>query len=219
MVSTEMSMDADGVMRMVRAMADAVTEQAVHLGHLDAISGDGDHGAGISRAMRTAASNLEAAPPSAPADALQRTGSVLMDEMGGAAGLLFGTIFTAAARRAGTAEQLDTRQWAAMITDAQDAVQKRGKAQPGDKTMVDALAPAAVAFREAAEQGLPLRDAFELSARAAAQGVEATKAMLPKQGRARFVGERSVGHADAGATSLSIMLGAAARSLTERSVA
>ena len=204
---------------MVRAMADAVTDQAALLGQLDAVAGDGDHGAGISRALRTAALSLESTPPTTPAEGLHRTGTVLIEEMGGAAGLLFGTIFTAAAKRAGTVEQLDTSQWAEMIAVAQNAVRLRGKAQPGDRTMVDALTPAAEALQQAASRGLELRDAFELAARAAAEGAEATKAMLPKQGRARFVGERSMGHPDAGATSLSIMLKAAARCLAEQSTA
>lgn len=209
-------MDVAGAVRMVRAMSDAVSAQADYLGRLDSVAGDGDHGAGISRGLQTAAANLETSPPVSPGEALRRTGTTLMDDMGGAAGLLFGTIFTVAAKRAGNSEKLDTKLWAQMLADALAAVQVRGKAQPGDKTMVDALAPAMSAMQDAAQRGLSLEIAFDTAVAAAEQGAATTADMLPRHGRARFVGERGKGHPDAGAVSLAIMLGAIAESLGGR---
>ena len=207
--------DTDGVVRLVQAMANAVAAQVDYLGQLDAIAGDGDHGVGLSRALTAAVASLAETPLSSPGEALRTTGRTLTDVMGGAAGLLFGTIFTTAAKRAADRDQLTTADWAAMLADALDAVRSRGKASPGDRTMVDALAAAVPAMQAAAADGLSLPRAFDITATAAEKGAEATATMVARYGRARYVGERSLGQPDAGASSLALMLRAGARQLAQ----
>jgi phosphoenolpyruvate---glycerone phosphotransferase subunit DhaL len=128
-----------------------------------------------------------------------------MNRMGGSSGALFGTLFLRAAMSVKDQDSLSVEQFAAMWQAGTQAVMARGKAQPGDKTMVDALVPAAESLSQAVADGKPLLAALEDAAHAAAQGAESTASLQAKHGRARYVGERAVGHVDAGARSAALI--------------
>ena len=189
---------------------------------LDAAIGDADHGINMDRGMRAVEDRLKALgePGEAGEPAhgdigalLKSVGMTLVSTVGGAAGPLYGTLFLGMGKAVGEAAELGVAQWAAAVDAGVQAVQARGKAQPGDKTMVDALAPAAEALNAAAASGLGAADAQRLAARAARQGMKATIPLVARKGRASYLGERSAGHQDPGATSSWLLMRAAADAL------
>jgi len=192
--------------RIIAAMAAAVGEQREQLAALDSLIGDGDHGANISAAMAAAAAQVAQLDAPTPAAVLRTTGRTVMDEMGCAAGVMFGSFFRACGRAVTDREALDVHDLARMMTAGLAEVQRRGQAQPGDKTLVDALAPAAQAMQAAVDAGAPLTTAVQQAAASARVGAESTTAMVARFGRAKHLGERAVGHQDAGATSVAVML-------------
>lgn len=192
------------VIQMIRLASAAVTRAADHLNALDSAVGDGDHGTALSGAFAEAVRQIDAQPESSPAAVLKTAALALMNKMGGASGALYGTFYLRLSTNAGTKETLTHADWAAMFSAGLEGVTTRGKAEPGDKTLVDALSPAVNAFAEAAN----LTEAFAAAAEAAQHGAEATVAMTARHGRAKFAGERSVGHMDAGAASISVMFAA-----------
>lgn len=192
--------------RIIEAMAAAVAEQREQLAALDSLIGDGDHGANISGAMAAAAAQVAQLDAPTPAAVLRTTGRTVMDEMGGAAGVMFGSFFRGCARAVTDREALDVHDLARMMAAGLAEVQRRGQAQPGDKTLVDALAPAAQAMQAAADAGAPLATAVQRAADSARAGAEATANMVARFGRAKHLGERAIGHQDAGATSVAVML-------------
>lgn len=176
------------------------------LGRLDAAAGDGDHGAAMVRGLRAA--NAAAAPApggSTAGELLVLAGSAFADDAGGASGALFGAMIGAAGQKLGEGPY-DTAAVAAALQAGLDRVCKLGKCQPGDKTMVDALAPFVAALDEAAAAGRPQAEAWQAALPAAEAGVEATKGMVARRGRSSRLGERSLGHADPGATSVCYLL-------------
>ena len=192
--------------RIIGAMAAAVAAQREQLAALDSLIGDGDHGANISAAMAAAATQVAQIDAPTPAAVLRITGRTVMDEMGGAAGVMFGSFFRGCARAVTDREALDVHDLARMLAAGLAEVQKRGQAQPGDKTMVDALAPAAQAMQAAADGDASLPVAVRQAADSARAGAEATAGMVARFGRAKHLGERAIGHQDAGATSVAVML-------------
>ena len=140
----------------------------------------------------------------------------LLSTVGGAAGPLYGSFFIGAAGALRDVDEVDAAAWAAALEAAVAAVQRRGKAEAGDKTMVDALLPARDALRSAADGGSGLREALQASAEAASKGAEATVPLLARKGRASYLGERSVGHQDPGATSTALLLQALAETADEQ---
>ena len=134
----------------------------------------------------------------------------LVSSVGGAAGPLYGTLFLQMGSAAGDREEVDLAGWTEMLDAGVKGVQARGKAQPGDKTMIDALLPALDALRAAADDGADLPDALRRSADAAAEGMRATIPLEARKGRASYLGPRSVGHQDPGATSSQLLLEVAA---------
>ena len=180
----------------VRKMADAVMAERDSLSALDSMVGDGDHGISLSKALDEAARQSAALPDPSPELVLHTAGVAVQNSMGGASGILFGALFIGMSRASASGD------FAAMLSGGLAEVQKRGKAARGDKTMVDALAPAV----DAAKQG----ETLDQVAKAALAGAESTKNMIAKFGRAKFLGERSLGFQDAGATSVAIMLAALA---------
>jgi dihydroxyacetone kinase-like protein len=188
---------------MVSAMAQLISANRVQLNTLDAELGDGDHGTGIATGFEAAAQEVEQA--ASPADVLNSAAKVLMNRMGGSSGALFGTLFLRAAMTVKEQPTLSPAQFAAMWQAGAEGVMARGKSQPGDKTMVDALMPAVDALNQAVAEGKPLLLALEESAQAAARGAEHTASLQAKHGRARYVGERSLGHVDAGAQSTALI--------------
>jgi dihydroxyacetone kinase-like protein len=207
----------DGVqwVMIIQAMANAIQRQSEHLSALDSTVGDGDHGVNMSAAMAVAAKMTGQLESPTPSSVLKVTGTTVMNEMGGASGVIFGAFFRGGGRAVKGKETMALEDVAAMLAAGLAEVQKRGKAQPGDKTMVDALAPALKAVREAEVAKLGLGEALARAAEQAGLGAEATRAMTARFGRAKALGERSIGYQDAGATSMAIMLAAWAETVAE----
>ncbi len=188
---------------MVSSMSQLISANRVQLNTLDAELGDGDHGTAIATGFETAAQEVEHA--TSPAEVLNMAAKVLMNRMGGSSGALFGTLFLRAAMTVKEQQTLSPAQFAAMWQAGAEGVMARGKSQPGDKTMVDALAPAVAALNQSVNAGKSLLLALEDAAQAAVQGAEHTASLQAKHGRARYVGERAIGHVDAGARSTALI--------------
>jgi dihydroxyacetone kinase-like protein len=192
-------------------MAEAMRENREYLTQLDAEIGDADHGTNMNRGFEAALERL--GEPTSPQDALKSVSTALIGKVGGSAGPLYGTAFLRAAPELG--DEVSAASVAAALEAALAGVKQRGKAEPGEKTMIDALEPAARAARETANSGGGVADALRSAADAAREGAESTASMTATKGRASYLGERSVGHVDPGASSTHLLLEAAARSLSE----
>jgi len=199
-----MSLSPAQTRTMLLHVAVAMQAERDVLTQADRAIGDGDHGIGMARGFAAAQKALEAAPGGSIADSLLAVGTALLSATGGAAGAIFGTFFRAGARGLAATERFDAAALASLLADGLAAVQERGKAVPGDKTVVDALTPAVAAA--AATRHSDLATALSAAAEAAAAGVEATRGMVARVGKAKTLGERSLGHADPGALSMSLIL-------------
>ena len=207
----------DGVVAWLRVYAEAVAENREYLTALDSAIGDADHGSNMDRGMQAVVGRIDG-PTAGAADGgvgalLKLVGMTLVSTVGGAAGPLYGTFFLQMGKAAGEAPELSAEQWAAALDSGVKGVQMRGKAVLEDKTMLDALAPAAEAMRAAAASGLSLADSLRRAAAAAEQGMKATIPLVARKGRASYLGERSAGHQDPGATSSWLLMQAAAEAL------
>ncbi|MFG1702021.1 dihydroxyacetone kinase subunit DhaL [Nonomuraea sp. M3C6] len=187
--------------RLVRRDRDRLTE-------LDAAIGDADHGTNLDRGLTEVGKALADSPPSSPGQVLTSAGATLIRRVGGASGPLYGSVF----RQMGKSLEspVTLAGFAGAFEDGVVAVERLGKAALGDKTMVDALAPASRALALAVRDGVGVREAFEQAARAAAEGAKATIPMRARKGRASYLGERSVGHEDPGAASAALFMAALA---------
>jgi phosphoenolpyruvate---glycerone phosphotransferase subunit DhaL len=206
------TIDAAALDRWVRAFAAAVAEHEEELTRLDSAIGDADHGANMARGMKAVVAKLDDGAPAGPAALLKQAGMTLVSTVGGASGPLYGTFFLRMAAAAGDVDALDQAGFAEALRAGVEGVVARGKAEAGDKTMYDALAPALDAL-DAALGGEDTSGALHAAADAAAQGRDATTPMQARKGRASYLGERSVGHQDPGATSAALLLQAAADTL------
>jgi len=195
--------------RELRAMLAAAIAQVRdgcdYLSQLDSFGGDGDHGATMRRAMREIEKTLAAHPDANLSELLGHVGWALLGIDGGATGPLLGSFFLGVADGVGDRESLDTLSLARAFEKGCARVQTQTKAQPGDKTMLDALLPALAALRASAEAGNDGPRALANAADAAARGADATRNWLPKFGKARFSGERTRGHPDPGAASVAMI--------------
>ncbi|MEV4641742.1 dihydroxyacetone kinase subunit DhaL [Actinoplanes sp. NPDC049548] len=207
------TVDTAALTTWIREFARLVSEHKDRLTELDAAIGDADHGANMDRGMTAVVAAHDETPPAIPAELLKRTGMTLVSKVGGASGPLYGTAFLRMATAAGDAGALDAHGFARVLRAGLDGVVMRGKAEVGDKTMVDALAPAVDALDAALAAGQPLREALKATVRAAEEGRDATIPLVARKGRASYLGERSAGHQDPGATSATLLLTAAAASL------
>lgn len=203
------TLDTGWVLRWAEEAQRVVAENRIELMELDRAIGDGDHGDNLDRGFTAVTSKLADAAPDTPSAALKLIATTLMSTVGGAAGPLYGTAFLRAATSAGE-DRIDAAGVAGLLTAAVEGVVARGKASPGDKTMVDALGPAAEAARAAAENGATPQAVLVAAAEAAEEGARATEPMVAKKGRASYLGERSAGHVDPGAQSSALILRAAA---------
>ena len=201
-------MHADVFQAWIAVAARAVEEQRDHLTQLDAAIGDADHGINLNRGFTAVLSALEAAAPATPGAVLTLTGSTLISKVGGASGPLYGVAFRRAGKALGDAPDVDLPALAGALEAALAGVQQLGAAREGDKTMVDALAPATGAFSKAISEGASPADALSTLAEAAQAGAVATISMQALKGRASYLGPRSVGHEDPGAASTALILGA-----------
>jgi len=217
------AMDAAAATAWLLAFAAEVAARRDELTALDAAIGDADHGINMDRGMQAVAVKLtgggagggaEGAGAGGPLGPLFKTvGMTLVSTVGGAAGPLYGTFFLELGKAVGERTTLTAEEWAAAVTAAVAGVQARGKAEPEDKTMVDALLPAAAALRDAAAGGATAGGATRAAADAAAEGMRATTPLVARKGRASYLGERSAGHQDPGATSSWMLLETAAEAL------
>jgi dihydroxyacetone kinase-like protein len=205
----------EALRRWIHRFADDVAEQREALTQLDSAIGDADHGANMDRGMTAVVAAIEQTPSSNATALFKRVGMTLVSTVGGASGPLYGTLFLRMATAAGEAESLEAEALAKMLRAGLDGIVARGKAEAGDKTMFDALAPAVDALDAALAQQQPLAQALRAAAVAAEAGRDATTPMLARKGRASYLGERSVGHQDPGATSMALLVAAAAATLPD----
>jgi dihydroxyacetone kinase-like protein len=191
----------DDVVRLIRRFADVIAERKEELTALDSAIGDADHGINMHRGMQAVLAKLDGQAPGDVGALLKGVGMTLVSTVGGAGGPLYGTLFLKLAEPTGGKEAIEPSDWADALDRAVEGVQARGKAELEDKTMVDALVPGRDAFRTALEEGAAFPDALRRSADAAEAGMKATIPLVARKGRASYLGERSAGHQDPGATS------------------
>jgi dihydroxyacetone kinase-like protein len=203
------------VTRWMQECSATIAEQKDYLTQLDAAIGDADHGSNMTRgfaAVETKLAELDGGVP--PGKMLIAAGQTLVSTVGGASGPLWGTALRRAGRSMGESETVEPPRLADALAAAVAGVVELGAAQPGDKTMVDALQPAVDAFRSQIGGG-DLAAALSAATAAAEQGMRATVPMLARKGRASYLGERSIGHQDPGATSAALIVAALERSLSD----
>lgn len=196
----------------VRKFATLVSENRDHLTELDAAIGDADHGSNMDRGMRAVVAALDEGKPATAGALFSKVGMTLVSTVGGASGPLYGTLFLRMGTSFGDSVEASPQQLAAALRAGLDGVVARGKAEAGDKTMYDALAPAVDALDGALSEQATVAEALKRAYDAATVGRDATTPMLARKGRASYLGERSVGHQDPGATSVALLLQAASES-------
>ncbi len=206
--------DAEVIRSWLDLFAQEVAAHRDLLTQLDSAIGDADHGANLDRGATAAVAAVAGVEDASPGALLKTMGMTLVSTVGGASGPLYGTLFLRMAASAGDSAELDGPAFAAALRAGLEGVVARGRAQAGDKTMYDALAPACDALDDALAAGDGLAEALALSSAAAEAGRDATIPMLARKGRASYLGERSVGHQDPGATSTALLVSCAARAVS-----
>ncbi len=205
--ATDATIDGAAVRAALGRCRDIVERHGPYLTRLDTVLGDGDHGDNLVIGFRAVDALLAETPDTTPpGELLQAVGHRLVAAVGGASGPLYGTAFLEAGARAGDAATLDRSTVAAMLQAAADGLARRGRCTVGDKTILDALDPAARAFAAATTAGVPMPDAFAAAVAAAAQGARSTRPLLARRGLALRLGQRSIGHLDPGAVSCLLLL-------------
>ncbi len=203
----------DLLLKILMKASETIAENKQYLADLDAAIGDGDHGFNMSKGFKAVAEKLEAVKEKDCGTILKTVAMTLISTVGGASGPLYGTAFLKASAVANGKEAVDQEDILKMFDEAIQGIVMRGKAQRGEKTMLDALIPAFEALTEALGQGNSLPESFEKASKAAYDGVEYTKTIRATKGRASYLGDRSIGHQDPGATSSYLIIKAAAETL------
>jgi dihydroxyacetone kinase-like protein len=204
----------DRVVAWVRSFAAVIGENKTYLTELDSAIGDADHGINMDRGMRAVLGKLDSAPEGDVGALLKTVGMTLVSTVGGAGGPLYGTLFMQMGAAATGKAELEPKDWADALAKGIEGVKTRGKAEPGDKTMLDALLPALDGLNAAIADGSSFAAARRGRAAAAEDGMKATIPLVARKGRASYLGERSAGHQDPGATSSYLLLRTAADTLT-----
>ena len=199
-------MDTEVFRAWIVRSAQVIEANRDHLTQLDAAIGDADHGINLARGFAAVTAALDGSPADTPGAVLTLTGSTLISKVGGASGPLYGVAFRRAGKALGVAADVDLPALEQALEAALAGVQQLGAASEGDKTMVDALAPATRALGKAIADGASLAGALSALADAAAAGAAATVSMQARKGRASYLGSRSVGHEDPGAASTTLIL-------------
>lgn len=207
-------MDTDLARTWVQAIAAAVDKNKDHLTQLDSAIGDADHGINMHRGFSAATAALAAYAPDDVGAVLLKTGNTLISSVGGASGPLYGAAFRAMGK-ALDEPTADVREFAAALAAGLASVRKLGAAAPGDKTMIDAYTPALAAFEKRVQEGAGFAGAAAAAADAAEEGMRATTPMQARKGRASYLGARSVGHQDPGATSTALIFRALAETVQD----
>ena len=198
------NLDLSDTIEMVKQVALSIIDSEPLLTDADRNLGDGDHGLGMERGMKAVIEKIESSSFNQISDVFKSAGMAMMSSMGGASGALFGTLFRNGGKALDGKETLNSDGLKSFLNAANEGVKSRGGASPGDKTMIDALEPAA---QEASKNiSLPLYELISLVSQAADRGKEESKEMIATMGRAKTLGERSLGHPDAGACSVAIIL-------------
>jgi dihydroxyacetone kinase-like protein len=205
-----MPVDRDDAIEWIKACAKVLAENRDYLIQLDAAIGDADHGANMDRGFQAVVSKLPEMSDKDIGTIFKTVGMTLLSTVGGAGGPLYGTFFIQAGTKTAGKMELSPEDWSNALDAALNGVVMRGKAELGDKTMVDALTPAVKALKQAISDQQGFGKALRLSADAAKQGMEATTPLVARKGRASYLGERSADHQDPGATSSYMILNAAA---------
>ena len=213
------SVSTEQLVSWLARFRDLVTEQRSYLTELDSAIGDADHGANMTRGMTAVMEKIGAADAAASAatvdELFKSVGMTLVTSVGGASGPLYGTFFLRMGTTAGSVTQVDGPALAAALRAGLDGVVARGKAEAGDKTMFDAMYPALDAFDAAIANGADPAAAAAAALTAAEAGRDATKPLIARKGRASYLGERSIGHLDPGATSTTLLFQALAETLAK----
>ena len=201
------------IREMILAAVDLIKAQQDELSRLDAAIGDGDHGMAICRAMDAAAKALDENAGQSIDKTLKAIGWAVMGIDGGSTGPLFGSLFSGMAKAAKDADSLDGPALAAMFQQGLAGIRKHSRAAVGDKTLIDAIEPAVQAMREVAASGAAISAILDAGARAADEGAKATVDMQARFGRAKNLGERSIGHVDPGAASAALLFAGLAKAM------
>jgi dihydroxyacetone kinase-like protein len=208
-----MGVSVDDLSSWVHAYAEVVHENAALLTDLDAAIGDADHGSNMDRGFKAAVAAIDGGSFDTADALLKKVGMTLVSTVGGASGPLYGTFFLRCGTALADVDDIDAAAFGVALHAGVDGLLSRGKAELGDKTMYDAWAPALEAYDSAVGSGASLADALRAAADAAAVGRDATIDLVARKGRASYLGERSKGHQDPGATSTTLLLEAAAGTL------
>ena len=217
MGSMMVAIDTAALVDWIRRFRDVIAEKREWLTELDSAIGDADHGANMARGMDAVVAKLDSAVPPTVDELLKTVGMTLVSSVGGASGPLYGTLFLRMGMAAGTVDELDAAGLAASLRAGLDGIVARGKAEAGEKTMFDAMAPAVDALDAQIAGGADLAAATAAAADAAAAGRDATEPLVARKGRASYLGERSAGHIDPGAASTTLLFEALARATAESS--
>jgi len=205
-----MAVSRQDVLRWLDALQKAFAENRQMLTDLDSAVGDGDLGISLDRGFTEVQAELSAKPPADIRSVFQNVATILIRTMGGTSGPLLGTFFLRAGAACADKSELAPADVMALFQAGVEGIQQRGKAAPGDKTMMDAMLPALEAMRHALENEAGLAEMLEQGAAAAEAGMRATITMQARKGRASYLGARSIGHQDPGATASYLLLKAAA---------
>jgi dihydroxyacetone kinase-like protein len=205
-----MSITRDDTLNWVKAIATVIGENSRYLTELDAAIGDADHGANMERGFKAVMNKLPEISDKDIGTIFKTVGMTLISTVGGAGGPLYGTFFLQVGMKTAGKMELTLSDWTEALEAALNGVVMRGKAELGDKTMVDALTPAVAVLKQSVSDSQSFHKALELSAEAAKKGMEGTIPLVARKGRASYLGERSAGHQDPGATSSFLILQAAA---------
>lgn len=195
----------EDMIQMVTLMSGVIIKNEVYFCELDSVAGDGDFGMSVAKGFKELGVQWDQLSRECIGSFLRDCGMIITEHCGGASGPIWGSAFRGAGKYAMGKTELTLEEYAQLMQAAVDAIQKRGKAQLGDKTLLDALIPAVESLKVSAEQGQTVMAALKLSAEQAVAGAEKTKAMVASKGRASYVGERSLEHPDAGAMALGII--------------
>jgi dihydroxyacetone kinase phosphoprotein-dependent L subunit len=195
----------DQTVEMIKYAGQKIIESKPFLTEIDSAIGDGDHGIGMEVGFKAAIKELNNQEFSTVNEVFTETGKAMIMTMGGASGVIFGTMFLSGFNKHENVEKLNLETLADAFETSLEAIKKRGKAKPGDKTMVDGLTPAVDRLRESVSNNQTLLEGLANAVEGSREGVEATKGYIGRLGRAKSLGERAIGHQDAGATSVSII--------------
>ena len=211
------AIDTAALADWIRRFRDVIAERREWLTELDSAIGDADHGANMARGMDAVVAKLDSGVPDTVDELLKTVGMTLVSSVGGASGPLYGTLFLRMGMAAGPVTELDGAGLGGSLRAGLDGIVARGKAEAGDKTMFDAMAPAVDAFDAAISGGGDLSAATAAAAEAAASGRDATESLVARKGRASYLGERSAGHLDPGAASTTLLFESLAQATAESS--